>query len=147
MTLCWGNLGDESQREQRPAPPTTGIALLTGLKHALHLAVKQKTLSGTGTPHSAIPVVVMASIAAGRNRVTTRVAGYPVETRAGDVMVQEKTSPATATHQGDAMSTFIIVIAWLFGLGAIQTDTQTGTTAGCPPRDYAVPDTAHSYGL
>src|SRR5574344_2433809 len=39
----------------------------------------------------------MASIAAGRNRVTTRVAGYPVETRAGDVMVQEKTSPATTT--------------------------------------------------
>lgn len=50
-------------------------------------------------------------------------------------------------HQGDAMSIFLIVIAWLFGLGAIQTDTQTGTNAGCPPRDYAVPDTAHSYGL
>jgi len=45
------------------------------------------------------------------------------------------------------MSIFLIVIAWLFGLGAIQTDTQTGTNAGCPPRDYAVPDTAHSYGL
>ena len=45
------------------------------------------------------------------------------------------------------MSIFLIVIAWLSGLGAIQTDTQAGAIAGWPTRDDAVPDTAHSSGL
>jgi hypothetical protein len=43
-----------------PHRPQLRLHCSLALKHALHLAVKQKTLSGTGTPHSAIPVVVMS---------------------------------------------------------------------------------------